>query len=94
MPEPQPEPQPDPKFHIHIPHPHIHIHINLKAPKLLKLERCVKQQLPRLPHAVGGALLGCVPSALGGAGPFGVCVAGKGVMSAARATSHIAVCMG
>ncbi|KAJ1528380.1 hypothetical protein ONE63_006795 [Megalurothrips usitatus] len=71
--------------HIKLPHIHIDMH---------KLKSCVKGQLPRLPGAVGKAMMGCLPSAALGAPSFATCVAGNGVVSAARASQHIAVCMG
>ncbi|KAK3924419.1 tRNA pseudouridine synthase Pus10 [Frankliniella fusca] len=80
--------------HLRMPHPHMpHLSPRLRA-DLVKVKNCVKAALVKLPGGVGHLMSNCLASIASGPPAFGACVAGKGIMSAARATSHIAVCVG
>lgn len=82
--------------HLHMPHlhmPHPHLSPKFKA-NLVHIKECVKKEIVKLPGGVGHLMSNCLASISMGPPAFGACVAGKGIMSAARATSHIAVCVG
>lgn len=85
-----------PGWHPHMPHlhmPHPHLSPKFKA-NLVHIKECVKKEIVKLPGGVGHLMSNCLASISMGPPAFGACVAGKGIMSAARATSHIAVCVG
>ncbi|XP_034234192.1 uncharacterized protein LOC117641164 [Thrips palmi] len=64
----------------------IHLDIN-------KLKNCLKST-PGVSQAVKNTVLGCSGSAAGGMGAIAGCAARKAAIPAARATAHLAVCMG
>ncbi|XP_034237924.1 uncharacterized protein LOC117643261 [Thrips palmi] len=77
--------------HWHLPHPHLSPAAHAK---LKKIKDCLKTQLKAFPGGAAKVLGVCVPTVTMGPPAFGSCVAGKGIMSAARATSHFAACVG
>ncbi|XP_034234335.1 uncharacterized protein LOC117641272 [Thrips palmi] len=101
-PPPHKPPPPKAGHHWHMPHPHLpknwhvpHPHLSPAAhAKLQKIKNCLTSQLKAFPGGAAKVLGVCVPTVTMGPPAFGSCVAGKGIMSAARATSHFAACVG
>ncbi|KAK3924420.1 Bifunctional protein GlmU [Frankliniella fusca] len=91
------EPEPRGKFRAFLHNAHVKLSLaehkvaHAMAPNIAKLKSCLLKT-PGVPAAVQGVVTGCVGA--GGMGAIAACAAKKAAIPAARATSHLAVCMG